>query len=107
MTPTWLSVADMILTALTDYQPGILLTSVVGNLIDFHAAKKHVDDSRQGINEGGVERFDIEHGVNLSLEEAANKAKQAFKRYFLLSGGKLVIEKIMFHVLYPDVERGG
>ena len=102
--PTWLSVADIILTALVRHQPGMLLTSPAQDVIDFRTAEKHVDDSRQGINEGGVEKFNIENKTNLTLEEAANRANQAFERYLLLSGGKLAVEKQCFtHCIQQQV----
>ena len=105
--PTWLSVADIILTALTKHQPGMLLTSPAQDVIDFRTAEKHGDDSRQGINEGGVEKFNTENETNLTLEEAANRANQAFERYLSLSGGKLAGEKRCFmHCIQQQVGTG-
>ena len=105
--PVWLLIADIILKALEDNQPGLFLTSPDGSTTDFRAAEKHVDDSRQGVNEAGVEKFNNEHMTNLTLEEAATAACQAFERYLALTGGRLAIEKTMVHAIYPDLDGRG
>ena len=101
--PTWFMIAEIILRALRANQPGMLLISPAGETTDFRAAEKHVDDSRQTVNETGVLHYNKENKTNLTLEEATNQASQAFERYLSLTGGKLAIEKTMYHALYPDI----
>ena len=76
--PIWFLVADIIIAALIVNQPGLLLRSPTGKTVDLRQNEKHVDDSRQGVNEGGVEEH-TRHGLALDLEEGAGKANQAFE----------------------------
>ena len=100
--PIWFLVADIIIAALIINQPGLLLTSPTGETIDLRQNEKHVDDSRQGINESGIEAYNAKHGMELTLEEGAKKANQAFERYLTLTGGKLAIDKTMHYSLFPE-----
>ena len=89
--PSWFAVADIILTALKENQPGMTLESPDGETIDEHHAEMSVDDSRQGINETGVKKYNDERGEELTLQEAATQANQGFERYLTLTGGRLAI----------------
>ena len=101
--PSWYAVSDIIFTSLEENQPGIYLESPDGKTQDFRVAEASVDDARQGVNTGGVERFNKEKGTDLSLEQAATRACQAFERYLTLTGGRLALDKTMYYVLKPDM----
>ena len=104
--PSWFAVADMILTSLSDNQPGLHLISPNGEEEDKRAEEMSVDDSRQGVNETGVELYNKKNASKLTMPQAANQANQAFERYLSLTGGRLAIEKTMFYPLYPDQQKG-
>ena len=59
----------------------------------------HVDDSWQLINRAGIEKYNRENGMELSLAEGAQQASQGFKRYLTLTGGRLEIEKTISYLL--------
>ena len=100
--PIWFLIADIILSALDENQPGLLLKSPTGEIQDRRSGEMNTDDSRQGINEGGTKHFNETHGTRLTLLQAANKANQAFERYLSLTGGKLSLEKTIYYSLHPE-----
>ena len=100
--PAWFAVADIILTSLTDNQPGLYMKSPNGMIEDFRAAEANVDDARQGINSAGVEKYNAEHQTTLDINEAAQQASQKFERYLTLTGGRLALDKTMYYPLLPD-----
>ena len=71
--------ADIILTSLNENQPGIYLVSPDRKTEDFRTAEMSVDDARQGVNTRGVEKFNKEHDVQMSITQAANRVNQAFE----------------------------
>ena len=72
--PTWFVIADVILRALGRNQPGMLLISPAGETKDLRSAEKHVDDSRQTVNEIGVLHYNAVHKRNLTLKAATTQA---------------------------------
>ena len=103
--PSWFVVADLILTGLSENHPGLYLTLPDGKTTDKIFAKMSVDDSRQGIHEGGVKVYNARHGTNITLNRAENQANQAFERYLSLTRGRLAIEKTFFCPLHPEQGR--
>ena len=99
---SWFTVADIILTGLSENQPGMVMVSPDVKTEDFRAAEASVDDSRQGVNTAGVENYNREHKKNLDIGHAANQASQAFERYLTLTGGRLALDKTMFYALFPE-----
>ena len=103
--PSWFAVSDIIFTALNDNQPGLYLMSPDRKTTDFRTAEASVDDTRQGVNSAGAEKFNKENGTDLTVGGAANRASQSFERYLTLTGGRLALDKTMYYALYPDQEK--
>ena len=57
--PSWFAVADTKFTALKEKQLGMRLESPDGETMDERHAEMSVDDSRQGINEAGGNKYNI------------------------------------------------
>ena len=101
--PSWFAVSDILFTSLAQNQPGIYLVSPDGETEDFRTAEASIDDARQVVNTGGVNKFNREQGTSLTLEQAATRACQGFERYLTLTGGRLALDKTMFYALKPDM----
>ena len=101
---TWMTVFDIVLTAVRKFQPGVLYRSPDKTVEDRRDAEGYVDDSNQGVNSEGVEKYNEERGSEMTIGEAALKANQAFERYLSLTGGKLAIEKTVIYGLGTELK---
>ena len=83
----WMTVFDIVLTAVRKFQPGVLYRSPDRTVEDRRDIEGFVDDSNQGVNTEGVAKYNKERGSEMTIGEAALKANQAFERYLSLTGG--------------------
>ena len=72
-------------------------------MTDSRTAEVRVDDARQGVNTGGVEKYNHENESDITLIQAATMACRGFERYLTLTGGGLALDIMMYHVLLPDM----
>ena len=100
----WQNVFDIVLTAMEKFQPGIILKSPDGRIVDKRTVEGHVDDSRQLVNTEGIKQYNIENGTDLKLLEGARQASQGFGNYLNLTGGRLAIEKTVSYHLKTEVQ---
>ena len=101
----WTLVSDIMLTALTRYYAGMVISAPDGSSLDERHAEMYVDDSFQGVNETGVRKVNERTGQTETLLGAARDANQGFGCMLTLTGGKLNLEKTDFYHLVPEITK--